>query len=128
MIRASLPIRLMLASGAMLLAGSLAGCDGLLSSSSGAGAASQTAPLAVMPGPGKTLAAFQQDDVDCRAAVAAGSQQTAEQLAAARSSVVLATEAGGGPVGASSTPSPSKASRPNVSYASCMTSKQNVVR
>lgn len=81
-----------------------------------------------MPGPGKTLAAFQQDDAACRAALAAGSQQTAEQYAAARSSVVLAAEAGAGPVGTSSDPPTPKAPRSDVSYASCMTSKQNVVR
>ena len=86
------------------------------------------APLAVMPGPGKTLAAYQQDDAACRAAIAAGSQQTAEQYAAARSNVVLAAEAGAGPVGASSNPSTPEVSRPDASYASCMTSKHNVVR
>lgn len=128
MIRAGLPIRLMLASGAVLAAGGLAGCQGPLPPPSDIGAASQAVPLAVMPGPGKTLTAFQQDDAACRAAIAAGSQQTAEQYAAARSSVVLATEAGAGPVGASSNPSSPRAPRPDVSYASCMTSKQNVVR
>lgn len=130
MIKAGFPIRLMLAFGAMLTTGSLVGCEGPVSPSSGIGTAFQatSAPLAVMPGPGKTLAAFQQDDAACRAVVAAGLQQTAEQYAAARSNVVLATEAGGGPVGASSTPSLPRAPRPVVSYASCMTSKQNVVR
>ena len=131
MIKASLLSRLMLAFGAMLATGGLTGCEGPVSPPFGIGATSQAAPvpLAVMPGPEKTLAAFQQDDAACRAAISAESQQTAEQFAAARSSVVLATEAGGGPVGASSTPpSPPRAQRSDVSYANCMTSKQNVVR
>ena len=90
--------------GAMLVAGGLVGCAAE---------------------PSNMQSASRQDDVSCGASVAAlqragQAQQTAEQLAAARSSVVLATEAGAGPVGTSSAPPSSGAPTPEAAYARCM--------
>ena len=125
MFEAAPAIRLKLIVGAVLAAGGLAGCTA-------PSPAAVPPPLAALPGPGKTPAAFRQDDAACRAAAAAEAQQTAEQLATARSGVVLATEAGAGPVGASSTPPPSTAVPPNMApgmtYARCMTSRHNQVQ
>ena len=121
--------------GAVLLASSLAGCVAPPPPPPAFVAAPQAAPaqLVAVPGPGKTPVAFQQDDAACRAAVAilpptAQAQPTAEQLAAARSTVALATEAGAGPVGTSSAPPPAEALPPGVAYLRCMTSRQNQVQ
>ncbi len=119
--------------GAVLLAGGLAGCVAPPPPAFVAVPQAAPAQLVAVPGPDKTPAAFQQDDAACRAAIAtlppvAQAQPTPEQLAAARSSVVLATEAGAGPVSTSSAPPPAEALPPGVAYLRCMTSRQNQVQ
>ena len=121
---------------AVLLASGLAGCVAPPPPPPAFVAAPQPAPaqLVAVPVPGKTPAAFQQDDAACRTAIAslppvAQAQPTPEQLAAAQSSAVMATEAGAGPVGTSSAPPPpATALPPGVAYLRCMTSKQNQVQ
>ena len=119
--------------GAVLLAGGVAGCvapppQPLVAVAPQA----YQSPLVAVPGPGKTQAAFQQDDAACRAAIAAlppgaaQAQPTAEQLAVARSSAAQAAEAG--PAGIGSAPPPAEALPPGVAYLRCMTARQNVVQ
>ncbi len=119
--------------GAVLLAGGLAGCVAPPSPAFVAAPQAAPAQLVAVPGPGKTPAAFQQDDAACRTAIAAlppaaQAQPTAEQLAAARSNVVQATEAGAGPIDTSNAPPPAEALPPGVAYLRCMTSRQNQVQ
>jgi hypothetical protein len=134
MVKARHVMRLNPTLGAVLLAGGLASCVAPPPPAFVAAPQAAPAQLVAVPGPGKTPVAFQQDDAACRTAVAAlpsaaQAQPTAEQLAAARSSVVLATEAGAGPVGTSSTPPPpAEALPPGVAYLRCMTSRQNQVQ
>lgn len=108
---------------AVLAAAVLAGCTVQPSSSMATATAPRAAPASSMTVP--TSGASRQDDA-CRSLVAADRRRmTAEQLAQARSGVVLATEAGAGPVGTSSAPAPTGASTPEAAYARCMKSARS---
>ncbi len=106
------------------MAAGLAGCT--LSPSPGTATASEAQPAPVAAGPGivGVPGASRHDDAACRSLAATGGGDrlltAAAQRALARSDVVLAAEAGAGPVGTSSAPPSSRASTPQAIYARCM--------
>lgn len=121
-----LPVRPGRLSWAVLVAAGLAGCT--LPTSAGTATAYEAPPLPLAADRGivSMRGASRQADAACRSLAASGGgnrlRTAAEQRALARSDVVLAAEAGAGPVGTSSAPAPPTTPTPQAIYTRCMQS------
>lgn len=110
-------------SGAVLLAGGLGGCVPPLQEL--AYAAPPSAPLVVVPGPGKTEAAFRGDDAACQADMAQLPPGRAGQPGAAQ---LRAAEAPGQAAEGESGITLPEALPPGAAYLRCMTARGNQVQ